>query len=113
MLGTPSCHLEIGRCGGNLPWLPVEAGVGVHPQEYLCLLEAILDCHLLSIYALLQGVEVFPLLALLASFFLQGHMPVEHLHLLVGCYGLESRRVLRSFVAFVKLAQAVGLGLMD
>src|SRR5579863_6782809 len=57
VLGMPPCHLVIGRCGGNLPWLPVEAGVGIHPQEYLCLPKAILDCHLLLIYALLQGVE--------------------------------------------------------
>ena len=31
MLGMPPCHLVIERRGGNLLWLPVEAGVGVHP----------------------------------------------------------------------------------
>ena len=58
--------------------------MGIHPQEYLHLLEAILDCHFLSIYALLQGVEVFPLLVLLMHFFLQGDVLVEHFHLLMG-----------------------------
>src|SRR5579863_10282477 len=53
VLGTPPCHLVIGGHGGNLPWFPVKAGVGVHPQEYLHLPKVILDCHLLSIYALL------------------------------------------------------------
>ena len=58
--------------------------MSIHPQEYLHLPKALLDCHLLSVYALLQGVEVFPPLALLAGFFLQGNAPMEHLYLLMG-----------------------------
>ena len=48
------------------------------------LLKALLDGHFLPIYTLLQGIEVFPPLALLVAFFLQGDTPVKHLHLLMG-----------------------------
>src|SRR5579863_5828332 len=84
MLGTPPCHLEIGGRRGDLPWFPVDAGVSVHPQEYLRRFEALLDRHLLPIHALFQSVEVFPPLALLARLFLQGNAPVEHLQPLMG-----------------------------
>jgi len=84
VLGSSPCHLEVGGCEGNLLWLPVKAGVSVHSQEYLCLPKVLLDGHLLLVYALFQGIEVFPPLALLACFFLQGDVPMEHFHLLMG-----------------------------
>src|SRR5579863_4233180 len=31
VLSLPPHHLEIGGCGGNLPWLPIKGGVSVHP----------------------------------------------------------------------------------
>src|SRR5579863_1419518 len=84
VLGMPPCHLEIGGRRGDLPWLPVNAGVSVHPQEYLRRLEALFDCLLLLVHALFQSVQVLPPLALLAHLFLQGNAPVEHLQPLVG-----------------------------
>ena len=58
--------------------------MSIHPQKHLCLLKPLLDGQLLSVYALFQGVEVFPSLALLAHFFLQSNTLMEHLHPLVG-----------------------------
>ena len=84
MLSTPPCHLEIRSCQGDLPWLPVKAGVSVHPQEYLRRFKALLDRLLLPVHALFQSVQVLPPLALLACLFLQGDVPMEHLQPLMG-----------------------------
>src|SRR5579863_4110721 len=43
VLGPPPCHLEVRGHRGDLPWLPVKAGVSVHPQEYLRHFKALLD----------------------------------------------------------------------
>src|SRR5579863_8490215 len=84
VFGTPPCHLEVGGRRGDLPWLPINAGVSVHPQEYLRRFEVLLDCLLLPVHTLFQSVQVLPPLALLAHLFLQGNAPVEHLQPLVG-----------------------------
>src|SRR5579863_3140264 len=84
VLGTPPCHLEVGGRRRDLPWLPVNAGVSVHPQEYLRRFEALFDFPFLPIHALFQSVEVFPPLALLARLFLQSDAPMENLQPLMG-----------------------------
>src|SRR5579863_7489568 len=84
VLGTPPYHLEVRGRRGDLPWLPIKAGVSVHPQEYLRRFKALLDCHFLPVYALFQSIEVLPSLALLAHLFLQSDAPMEHFHPLMG-----------------------------
>src|SRR5579863_10046108 len=73
VLGVPPCHLEVRGHRGDLPWLPVDGGVSIHPQEYLRRFEALFDCLLLPVHALFQSVQVLPPLALLARLFLQGN----------------------------------------
>src|SRR5579863_2745638 len=55
MLGMPSCHHKVRGGGGDFPRFSVESRVSIHPQEYLCCLEALFDSHFLRVYALFQG----------------------------------------------------------